>query len=51
MKKETTSLRIKAEKLGTVSEVTTLLNDLEFAYNSIYAFVCNSIKTAIILFL
>ncbi len=38
MKREIISLRIKAEKLGTVSEVTTLLNDLEFVYNSIYSF-------------
>ncbi|MHA8072737.1 hypothetical protein V7S77_12520 [Aquirufa ecclesiirivi] len=38
MATELTSLRIKAERLGTVSEVTTLLIDLEFAYNSIYAF-------------
>ena len=35
---EITSLRIKAEKLGTVSEVVALLTDLETAYNSIYAF-------------
>ena len=38
MAKEISSLRIKAERLGTVSEVTTLLTDLEAAYNSIYAF-------------
>lgn len=38
MATELTSLRIKAERLGTVSEVTILLKDLEFAYNSIYAF-------------
>jgi hypothetical protein len=38
MATEITSLRIKAERLGTVSEVTTLLQDLESAYNSIYAF-------------
>lgn len=38
MATEITSLRIKAERLGTVSEVTTLLTDLESAYNSIYAF-------------
>ena len=38
MATEKTSLRIKAERLGTVSEVTTLLTDLEAAYNSIYAF-------------
>lgn len=35
---ETSSLRIKAEKLGTISEVTTLLFDLDVSYNSIYAF-------------
>lgn len=33
-----TSLRIAAKRLGTVTEVTSLLIDLEFAYNSIYAF-------------
>ncbi|MFL1895199.1 hypothetical protein ACJRPK_05820 [Aquimarina sp. 2-A2] len=38
MAEEITSLRIKAEKLGTVAEVTTLLYDLENAYNNIYAF-------------
>lgn len=38
MATEKTSLRIKAEKLGTVSEVTALLKDLETAYNSIYSF-------------
>jgi|GEM_PF-784307 len=38
MATEITSLRIKAERLGTVSEVTNLLKDLETAYNSIYAF-------------
>lgn len=38
MAPEITSLRIKAERLGTVSEVTGLLKDLETAYNSIYAF-------------
>lgn len=38
MATEKTSLRIKAERLGTVYEVTTLLTDLEAAYNSIYAF-------------
>jgi hypothetical protein len=38
MATETTTLRIKAEKLGTVTEVKTLLADLENAYNSIYAF-------------
>ena len=38
MATEISSLRIKAEKLGTISEVTSLLFDLEAAYNSIYAF-------------
>jgi len=38
MATETTTLRIKAERLGTVSEVKNLLADLENAYNSIYAF-------------
>lgn len=38
MATEKTSLRIKAERLGTVSEVTALLKDLETAYNSIYSF-------------
>jgi len=38
MTTETTTLRIKAEKLGTVTEVKNLLADLENAYNSIYAF-------------
>ena len=38
MTSEKSTLRIKAEKLGTVAEVTSLLTDLEFAYNSIYAF-------------
>ncbi len=38
MVKKITSLRIKVEKLGAVSEVTALLYDLENAYNHIYAF-------------
>lgn len=38
MNSEKSSLRIKAERLGTVTEVTSLLTDLESAYNSIYAF-------------
>lgn len=38
MATEKASLKIIAERLGTVSEVTTLLIDLEAAYNSIYAF-------------
>ncbi len=38
METELTSLRIKAERLGTIPEVTTFLTDLETAYNSIYAF-------------
>jgi len=38
MATEKTSLRIKAERLGTISDVTTFLTDLEVAYNSIYAF-------------
>lgn len=38
MATEISSLRIKAEKLGPISEVTSLLFDLETAYNSIYAF-------------
>lgn len=32
------TLRIKAERLGTVNEVISLLSDIEFAYNSIYTF-------------
>lgn len=35
---ETSTLRIKAERLGTVTAVKELLTDLEAAYNSIYAF-------------
>lgn len=35
---ENTSLRIKATRLGTVSDVISLLKDIETAYNSIYAF-------------
>ena len=38
MATEITSLRIKAERLGTVSEVICLLKGFETAYNSIYAF-------------
>ncbi|MCX8478511.1 MAG: hypothetical protein ORN56_01835 [Chitinophagales bacterium] len=38
MATEITSLRIKAQRLGTVSEVTTFLTDLETAYNSLYVF-------------
>jgi hypothetical protein len=38
MATEKTTLRIKAEKLGTVTEVNSLLVDLDNAYNSIYAF-------------
>jgi len=32
------TLRIKAERIGTVSEIRSLLADLENAYNSIYLF-------------
>lgn len=32
------TLRIKAENLGTVSEVRNFLTDMEAAYNSLYAF-------------
>jgi hypothetical protein len=35
---ETTTLRIKANKLGSVTAVKNLLTDIESAYNSIYAF-------------
>ena len=35
---ETTTFKLKAERLGTISEITSFLNDLESAYNSIYAF-------------
>ncbi len=38
MTTETSTLRIKAERLGTVKEVIQLLTDFENAYNSIYAF-------------
>ena len=38
MPTEKTSLRIKAERLGNVSDVVNLLTDIEKAYNSIYAF-------------
>jgi hypothetical protein len=38
MATEKTSLRIKAERLGNVSDIVDLLTDLEKAYNSIYAF-------------
>jgi hypothetical protein len=38
MATELTTLRIKAEKLGTVTDVKIFLTDLENAYNSIYAF-------------
>ncbi len=38
MATETSTLRIKAERLGTVKEVKQLLTDFENAYNSIYAF-------------
>lgn len=38
MATEISSLRIKAERLGTISEVTALLFDLDASYNSIYAF-------------
>jgi len=38
MATEKTSLRIKAERLGNVSDIVELLIDLEKAYNSIYAF-------------
>lgn len=35
---ETSVLRIKAEQLGSIEEIKSLLTDLELAYNSIYAF-------------
>ena len=35
---EKSKLRIKAQRLGTIAEVTSLLTDLESAYNSIQAF-------------
>ncbi|MDE5487303.1 hypothetical protein [Elizabethkingia meningoseptica] len=35
---EINTLRIKAERLGTVNDVISLLSDIEFAYNSIYTF-------------
>lgn len=38
MATEKSKLRIKAEKLGAISDVTSMLTDLEAAYNSIYAF-------------
>lgn len=38
MATEKTTLKIKAEKLGTITEVKQLLTDFESAYNSIYAF-------------
>ncbi len=38
MATETATLKIKAERLGTVKEVKQLLTDFENAYNSIYAF-------------
>jgi len=38
MASETTTLRIKAEQLGSISEIKELLTDFENAYNSIYAF-------------
>lgn len=38
MATETSTLRIKAERLGTVKEVKQLLTDFENTYNSIYAF-------------
>lgn len=38
MAAETSILRIKAEKLGTIEEIKALLTDFETAYNSIYAF-------------
>lgn len=38
MANETSTLKIKAERLGTIKEVKQLLTDFENAYNSIYAF-------------
>lgn len=38
MATEIATLRIKAERLGTVSEIISLLTDLEAAYNNLYAF-------------
>jgi len=38
MATENSTIRIKAERLGTVKEVTKLLKDFDKAYNSIYAF-------------
>ncbi len=36
--KEITTIQIEAKRLGTVSEVTNMLTDLETAYNKLYAF-------------
>jgi hypothetical protein len=38
MATEKITLRIKAETLGTVSEVSAFLRDIEHTYNAIYAF-------------
>jgi hypothetical protein len=38
MTTQKTTLRIKAHRLGKISDIIDLLNDLEKAYNSIYAF-------------
>lgn len=38
MAKETLTLRITAERLGTISQITGFLEDFEKAYNSLYAF-------------
>jgi hypothetical protein len=38
MAAETTTIKIKAERLGTIQQVKQLLTDIDNAYNSIYAF-------------
>lgn len=35
---ETTTFKLKAERLGTINEITSFLNDMELAYNSLYVF-------------
>lgn len=35
---ETTIFKLKAERLGTISEITSFLNDIDAVYNSLYAF-------------
>ncbi|OJV52972.1 MAG: hypothetical protein BGO31_04250 [Bacteroidetes bacterium 43-16] len=38
MENETSTLKVTAERLGTIKEIKELLTDFENAYNSIYAF-------------